>query len=114
MKHFLCGFPVTSVLDAAGTGTPIPGGQRVHGKPARGEVPELQDLKARCSEINNKTIRNALARRPNTPEQRELAEIVWSKVLDDAEKHRISTPLDLESFPLDQGFIRPGFRVISL
>ena len=41
----LKGFPITEVLEGHGTGARIPGGQRTHGKPAHGEVYDVESLK---------------------------------------------------------------------
>ena len=47
LPHFLSGFPVSGVVNAGGTGGPIPGGQRTHGRLANGKVPWLGELRQR-------------------------------------------------------------------
>ena len=64
VEVMLSGFPVTGVVDASGTGEPLPGGRRTHRRPAHGVVPDLADLRANCVKINNKTIRRAPSRLP--------------------------------------------------
>ena len=44
IQDLLNGFPVTGEVPCHGTGTPIPGGGRVHGQPGDGQTPSLQSL----------------------------------------------------------------------
>ena len=53
------GFPITGSIPAGQCGTPIPGGQSVHGRPGLGGPEPLEELRARCYEINQTTIRSA-------------------------------------------------------
>jgi len=109
VQDFLCGFPVTSVVGAGGAGTPIPGGQQTHGKPANGHVPCLEDLRRDCAKINQRTISRASARKPQSAEQEKLAKETWQKVEADIEKGRASQPMELDSFPSDRALLVDTF-----
>ena len=89
VEALLSGFPLTGKVDAHGVGKNVPGGQRAHGKPAFGVVPNLDDLQSRCQTLNAKTIKRAQARIPHTDEQHRLAVATWEKLLSETENGRI-------------------------
>ena len=105
------GFPVTGVVDTAGTGTPIPSGQRSNNRPGGGEIPWLGELKSRCKDINMTTIRKAKARCPKTAADQKLAEETWEKMLADTVQGRAGPPIELEEFEMDKGLLVDTFGI---
>ena len=83
------GFPVAGPIHAGGVGVPDPAGRLAHGRPAYGRCPDLELLKSRRCEINEKTIRSA---KPG-PE----AAAVWSK-----HKQEISNGKAGPAVPVDE------------
>ena len=69
------GFKVTGDLDDGSLGIPIPGGQRVHGRPGLGGVPPLQELREHCRSINERTIRVAQSKLLQQQDDKELLEV---------------------------------------
>ena len=90
------GFPITGNLPSGGLGAPIPGGQRVHGRPGLGGAEDLSKLRAKCGAINAKTIEAAKRKAPLAMEDTELARGTWEKFLKDVAANRAGAPVDLE------------------
>ena len=111
VEGLLTGFPITGSVDSCGTGTPIPGGQRSHRRPAYGVVPQLNELRSKCKEINQKTVKRAQSRIPKTVEEHKLASATWEKVLTETAKGRTGLPVDLESFDLEEGLLVDTFGI---
>ena len=110
-EDFLAGFPVSGVVDAKGTGTITEGGQLTHGRPAHGRVPVLDDLKSRCTEINERTIRMARSRIPRMRQNAKLAGDMWEKICLERSKGRISAPIEIEQFPMGEALLVDTFGV---
>ena len=53
------GFPVSGPMNGGGVADHLPGGQFVHGKPAHGVCPRLDELRGKCSQMNKKTLAEA-------------------------------------------------------
>lgn len=111
VNDLLAGFPITGELHSHGTGKHIPGGQRTHGRPAHGIIPDTQKLKCQCAQINAKTIKRARARIPEKPEDVRLAEATWEKILADTQKGRVGEPVGLDSIPLDEVLLVDTFGI---
>ena len=54
------GFPVCGEMHCGGMGIRVEGGRKVGGKPARGEIHDIANLRARCAEINAATLERAI------------------------------------------------------
>ena len=111
VRDLLQGFPITGEVPCCGTGSYIPGGQRVHQKRGTGAAPPLEHLKSRCKELNQKTIAKAQAKRPLTSEEWELAERTWNKVVSDLEAGRVGEPFDLQDAALDDCLLVDTFGI---
>jgi len=111
VQDLLAGFPVTGEVPCCGTGTPIPGGQRVHGKTGNGEAPPLDKLQEHCSRINSKTLRRARARAPRSEDEWSTAWATWKKVQSDLEADRIGAPAEIGDTPLDKFLLVDTFGV---
>ena len=111
VKDFLAGFPVSGVVDAKGTRTSIEGGQLTHGRPAHGKMPVLDDLKSRCAEINERTLRMAQARIPKMRQEGKLAADMWEKIGLERSKGRISEPMNLDQFRMGEALLVDTFGV---
>jgi len=111
VEDLLCGFPIVGDLPSGGNGTPIPGGQRVHGRPGFGGSPPLQELKGKCLQINEATIRRACRKVPKTSRDLELARKTWEKVRKDIDENRAGNPIELESVALGECLLVDTFGV---
>ena len=80
------GFPVTGSIPSGGCGTPLPGGQRVHGKPGLGGPEPIADLQSCCLERNAVTSKAAQARPSGLHQDTQLLEETWAKFEQDVEK----------------------------
>ena len=85
VHDLLGGFSVTGEVSCSGTGEIVPGGRLVHGKPGNGSAPNIESLKSRCREINEKTLKRALQKVPRTEEEMEVATETWKKITADQE-----------------------------
>ena len=94
VADIMFGFKVTGTLDAGGVGQWIEGGVGTHGRPLHNNVPDLQELRSRCAEINARTLQNA---RPDA-----LAESVWSKVKEEIKEEKIGKPVPVDDVDLDR------------
>ena len=103
------GFPVTGELPACHQGVPVPGGQRVHGKPGLvGPLP-IEALQARCARINETTLNKAKANAPKSMSEWQLAEEVWSKVKKDISLGRLGKPMEVDEVARTCSRTRSGF-----
>ena len=83
VTDLLKGFPVTGDLADVRLGVPIPGGQRVHGKPGMGGATPLSELESHCRQVNERTLRRAQAKLAKASADEELNAKVWEKLLQD-------------------------------
>ena len=96
VKDLAEGFPITGSLPSGNCGVPIPGGQRVHGRPGLGGPEPLDELRAQCFSINEATLRSATAKIPTTELEWELAEKSWSKLAQDIDRGFAGHPIELD------------------
>lgn len=111
IRDFLTGFSIADNIYGGRVGEVIEGGQKVHGKPANGDVPELQTLKNRCEEINIRTIQRAQARMPKSRDDWEMAWTAWKKLGKDLEMKRISSPIEVDRIDLGKVLLVDTFGV---
>ena len=111
VADLLCGFPIVGDLPSGENGTPIPGGQRVHGKPGLGGSLPLHELKEKCAQINEATVRRARQKVPRTSRAVELAWKTWEKVKKDIDDNRAGVPVELESISLEDCLLVDTFGV---
>ena len=93
MSDLKKGFPVIGEMTAGGVGTPRPGGLRRGGKDAKGLVPDLEEFKRRCREINDQTLRRA---KPSPHAQE-----IWRKTKKEIEKGIIQHVIPLQEVDLN-------------
>ena len=111
VQHLMEGFPITGVIPSGGQGTPVTGGLRVHGRPGLGAPPPLEELQARCAQVNARTLARARAQVPTTEEERQLASQVWTKVSKDIALGRLGQPQAIESLDLSSNLLTDTFGV---
>ena len=90
------GFPITGSLPSGNCGVPIPGGQRVHGRPGLGGPEPLEELRSQCYNINEATLRSAQAKFPKTQSEWDLAEKSWNKFAQDIQRGFAGDPMELD------------------
>lgn len=111
LHDLLCGFPAAGEVPCCGTGTPIPGGRLAPGRPGEGKAPDVDQLKARCREINEKTLKRARLRTPKTQDEWATARATWAKLQADTELERVGLPVDVGLFSLDDCLLVDTFGV---
>ena len=105
------GFPITGSLPSGNCGIPIPGGQRVHGRPGLGGPEPLDELRSQCYNINQSTLRSALAKAPKTQPDWDLAERSWTKLLQDIQKGFAGDPIELDRVDLHDVLLVDTFGI---
>ena len=113
LRDLLQGFPITGKVDVGGLGVDIPGGilSRVR-KLVDGPLP-LQELRSRCAQINQSTLRRALKRFPQTASEVRIAGEVWRKTQKDIELGRAGTPMELHEVNLEDILLVEAFGILE-
>ena len=111
IQDMVAGFPVTDAIPSGGCGTPIPGGQRVRGKPGLGGPEPIAQLKKHCGDKNHATIKAAEARAPHTEEDQLLAVETWKTFQQDVERGYAGAPQELDAVNLEEILLVDSFGV---
>ena len=106
MSDLKRGFPVIGEMSAGGVGTPRPGGIRKGGKEARGLVPDLEEFRRQCREINAQTLRRA---KPSPHAQE-----IWRKTRREIEKGIIQNVRPIQEVDIDNILLVERFGVEQL
>ena len=105
LDDLIHGFTVAGEMDAGGLGKSQDGGIKRGGKPAHGVVPCMVSFKARCLELNKRTVARA---RVN-----EHAEAIWRKTLQEAEQGVIMNLRPLHEVDLSEVLLTERFGVVQ-
>ena len=104
LNDLVAGFALTGELAAGGVGRGLPRPRMAGGKAAPPDQISLAELRKRCDEINEKTLRRG------APEKG-VAEEVWKKSLTEQAEGRLGPFKELWEVPLDQILLVPRFGV---
>ena len=113
LQDLLQGFPVTGIVGVGGLGTDVPGGLLSRGRRSVTGPLSLQALRASCRTQNAATVRRALSRVPQTPEEYDVAQEVWQKTKTDIEMGRAGEPLELDDVDLDDVLLAEVFGILE-
>ena len=111
VKDLSQGFPVTGRLPDGECGRPIPGGQRVHGKPGQGGPEPLEQLRAKCLKVNQNTLKLAHAKTPSSAEDWALAHAAWEKIQKDIAKGYAGKPVKVSDIDLQCNLLVDTFGI---
>ena len=79
IDDMVAGFPVRGAMHTGGIGRRVEGGRGARGRPMKGVVPDVMELRAQCSRINRETLAKA-------EPDKELGDTIWEKTLDECRR----------------------------
>ena len=111
VPDMVAGFPVTGSIPDGGCGTPLQGGQRVHGQPGLGGPEPIDELRNRCLERNTATLKASQARLSGQHQDTQLLEATWAKFQQDVDKGYVGEPQELSSVNLSEILLVDSFGI---